>query len=172
MHLKVFSFTYVIELVDVVGEEVDDLARGGLSHGRAAETQSLEREKRRTPSGKDHKHSHPTPTGATRRSPTPSRRFTILLEEARASRSHPPTDLPVDHVTHGHSDLHARPLDVVEVEVVEQEQADGAQRHDGGVAQRLVERRHVQRVVALKVLDHLAQDEGLDHFDDLLRNGG
>ncbi|TNN61502.1 hypothetical protein EYF80_028247 [Liparis tanakae] len=113
-------------------------------------------------------HRRPTTTAACR---GPTHRKCRKME-ARASRSHPPTDLPVDHVTHGHSDLHARPLDVVEVEVVEQGQPDGAQRHGGGVAQRLVERRHVQRVVALKVLDHLAQDERLDHFDDLLRNGG
>lgn len=31
----------------------------------------------------------------------------------------PPTDLLVDHVTHGHSDLHACSLDMEEVEVME-----------------------------------------------------
>ena len=36
------KFTYIIKLVDVIGQEVDDLARGGLSHGVVIETQSLE----------------------------------------------------------------------------------------------------------------------------------
>lgn len=31
--LKVYSFTYIVKPVDIIGEEVDDLARGGLPHG-------------------------------------------------------------------------------------------------------------------------------------------
>lgn len=51
---------------------------------------------------------------------------------------HLPTDLLIDHVTHGHSDLHACSLDVVEVEVMEQCQADGADRQSSCVAEGLV----------------------------------
>lgn len=49
-----------------------------------------------------------------------------------------PADLLVNHVTHGHSDLHARSLDVVEVEMMEQRQADGADRQGSCVAEGLV----------------------------------
>lgn len=79
-----------------------------------------------------------------------------------------PTDLLVDHVTHGHSDLHACPLHVVEVEVMQQCQADGADGQTGGVSEGLVQSRHVVWVVTLKVLNYLPQDDWLDHFNDLL----
>ncbi|KAJ4924253.1 hypothetical protein JOQ06_000493 [Pogonophryne albipinna] len=59
--------------------------------------------------------------------------------------------LHLDHVTHGHSDLHACPLDVVEVEVMEQGESDGADGEAGRVAQSLVQSRHVFWVVVLKV---------------------
>ena len=80
----------------------------------------------------------------------------------------PPTDLFVDHVTHGHSDLHACPLDVVEVEVMEQGESDGADGEAGRVAQSLVQSRHVFWVVGLKVNNHLPQEHRLDHLDDFL----
>lgn len=46
-----FNSTYIIKLVDVIGKEVDNLARGGLSHGWTAETQSLETDR-------NHHHHH------------------------------------------------------------------------------------------------------------------
>lgn len=36
------SFRYLVELVDVIGKQVNNLACGGLSHGGAAETESLQ----------------------------------------------------------------------------------------------------------------------------------
>lgn len=82
---------------------------------------------------------------------------------------HPsPADLLVDHVTHGHPDLHARPLDVVKVEVVEYRQADGAEGHPGCVAQRLVKRRLVVRVIIFEEADDLTQDDRLHYFNGLL----
>lgn len=71
-------------------------------------------------------------------------------------------------MTHCHSDLHAGSLDVVEVEVVDQRQADGADGHGGRVAESLVQSFRVVWVVILKVHNHLPQDDRLDHFNDLL----
>lgn len=74
----------------------------------------------------------------------------------------------VDHVTHGHSDLHACSLDVVEVEVMEQRQADGADRQRCCIAKGFVQGCLVVWIVILKVTNHLPQDDRLNHFNDLL----
>lgn len=79
------------------------------------------------------------------------------------------THLLVDHVTHGHSDLHACSLNVEEVEVMEHRQANGAQTHPSCVAQSLVQSRHVFWVVILEEHNNLPQEDWLDHFEDFLR---
>lgn len=79
-----------------------------------------------------------------------------------------PTHLLIDHVTHGHPDLHACPLDVVEVEVMEHHEAQGAKRQARCIAQTFVQSIHVIRIVTFKVSDHLPQENGLDHFYNFL----
>lgn len=37
------------------------------------------------------------------------------------------TDLPIDHMAHGHTNLHACPLDMVEIEMMKNGQADSGQ---------------------------------------------
>lgn len=81
---------------------------------------------------------------------------------------HAITDLLVYHVADGHADLHAGPLDVVEVEVVEDGQSHGGQGDAGGTAVGLLGRSHVAGVVALKVLDDLAEEQRLNDLDGLL----
>lgn len=68
----------------------------------------------------------------------------------------------------GHTDLHAGPLDVVEVEVVEDGQGHGGQRDAGSAAVGLAGRGHVAGVVALKVLDDLTEEQRLNNLDSLL----
>lgn len=77
-------------------------------------------------------------------------------------------DLLVDHVAHCHSDLHACSLHMVEVEVMEQRQANGADGQGGRVAESLVQSFLILWVIILKVHNHLPQDDRLDHFNDLL----
>ena len=97
------------------------------------------------------------------------RRSKVFVEQTHSSElSCLSADLPVDHVTHGHSDLHACSLDVVEVEVMEYRQADGAHRQCSCIAQGLIQSLVVIWVVTLKVLNHLPQDDGLDDFNDFL----
>lgn len=79
-----------------------------------------------------------------------------------------PTDLPVDHVTHGHSDLHARSLDMVEVEVVDNGQSYGGQRDTSSIATGLIQSIHVIWVKILKVLDHFSQEHWLGHLNHFL----
>lgn len=79
------------------------------------------------------------------------------------------THLHVDHVAHGHSDLHPGPLHIVEVEVMQERQADGANRQAGGVAERDVKGLMIARGVVLKVQNQLSQEDGLHHFNDFLR---
>lgn len=67
------------------------------------------------------------------------------------------TDLPVNHVAHGHADLHAGPLHMVEVEVVQDSQAHGGQRDAGSIAVGFIGRSCVGGVIVLKVLDYLPQ---------------
>lgn len=90
------------------------------------------------------------------------------IQEWLCVLSGPPTDLLVDHVTHGHSDLHACSLDMEEVEVMEQRQTDAAYRQGRGVAQAPVESSTVPWVVIFKVPNQQPQDDWLDHFNDFL----
>jgi len=76
--------------------------------------------------------------------------------------------LLVDHVTHGHSDLHACPLNVVEVEVMEHCQADGADGQASCISKRLVKRPLIGLPNNLEIPNHLPQENRLDNFNDLL----
>lgn len=71
-------------------------------------------------------------------------------------------------MANGHTDLHAGPLDVVEVEVVEDGQGHGGQGDTSSAAVGLLGRSHVAGVVALKVLDDLTKKQRLDDLDGLL----
>lgn len=77
--------------------------------------------------------------------------------------------LHVYHVAHGDSDLHPGPLDIVEVEVMKNCQAEGANRQSGGIAESGVKGIMISRVVALKVQNQLAQEDWLHHFNDFLK---
>lgn len=149
---KKADFRYLVKLVDVVGEQVNNLARGGLSHGGAAEAQSLQ-----TNMSLHH---------GSRRSwfQTLDRSVKICLHIFPA----PLTHLHVYHVAHGNSDLHAGPLHIVEVEVMKKRQADGADRQTGGIAESDVKGLLISRVIVLKVQNQLAQENWLHHFNDLL----
>lgn len=68
----------------------------------------------------------------------------------------------------GNADLHAGPLDVVEVEVVQDGQSDGGQGDASGAAVGLVDRSNVAGGVALKVLDDFAEEQRLNDLDGLL----
>lgn len=68
----------------------------------------------------------------------------------------------------GHTDLHAGPLDVVEVEVVEDGQGHGGQGDASSAAVGLAGRIHVSGVVALKVLDDPTKEQWLNDLDGLL----
>lgn len=74
-------------------------------------------------------------------------------------------------MTHGHSDLHAWPLDIVEVEVMEHHKAQGATRQACCIAQSFVQSIHVLRIITFKVSDHLPQENGLDNFNNFLDEG-
>lgn len=63
------------------------------------------------------------------------------------------TDLPIDHVAHGHADLHAYSLNMVEVEMMKHGQDDGWQGDACSVAVGLMDCSRVDGVISLKVLD-------------------
>lgn len=65
------------------------------------------------------------------------------------------TDLPIDHVTHGHTNLHASSLDVVEIEVMKDGEADGCQGDAYSIAVHLMHCSCVAVVITLKVLNYL-----------------
>ena len=77
-------------------------------------------------------------------------------------------DLLEHHVTQGHSDLTAHPLELVEVVVMQHRQDDGEHRQTRCVAEGVVKSPAVVWVVKFKVLNHLPQEDGLAHFDGLL----
>lgn len=81
-----------------------------------------------------------------------------------------PTHLLINNMTHCHSDLHARPLNVVEVQVMEHRQPDGADGQPSCIAERLVESPLIIWIITFKVPNHLPQDDRLDHFNHLLLN--
>lgn len=54
-------FSYLIKPVDIVGEEVDYLTCGGLSHGWTAQTQCLQKEKHKTKATPSAKFNPPSP---------------------------------------------------------------------------------------------------------------
>lgn len=78
------------------------------------------------------------------------------------------TNLLVHHVADGHADFHADPLDVVEVEVVKDGQGHGGQGDASGATVGLAGCVCVARVVALKVLDDLPEEQRLNDLHDLL----
>ena len=78
------------------------------------------------------------------------------------------TDLPVYHVTHGHSDPHARSLDVVVVQMLEDIQSKAGEGHGSSVNIHHGETLLVVRVVILKVLDYFPQKKWLEHSNGLL----
>lgn len=87
---------YLVEPVDVVGQQVHDLSGGRLGEGFAVQTKSLGK-------NKEVRRQHPT------------RRRDVTSGWRGGGGGH----LPIDHVAQGHADLHPDPLDVVEVEVME-----------------------------------------------------
>lgn len=87
---------------------------------------------------------------------------------AHAVDMYPVTDLLVYHVADGHTDFHADPLDVVEVEVVQDGQGHGGQGDASSAAVGLVGRGCITGVVALKVLDDLPEEQRLNDLHHLL----
>lgn len=82
------------------------------------------------------------------------------------------TDLLIDHVTHGHSNLHACPLDVVEIEMVKHSQESGGQRNACSIAIGLIDCRLVVGVITLKELYQLPKQQWLNDFDGFLMENG
>lgn len=76
---------------------------------------------------------------------------TLFCDNQVRTFNHPPTHLPIDHVTHGHSYLHPGSLDVVEVEVMEHRQTNGAKRHGSCIAESHVKSPLIVWVVVFKV---------------------
>lgn len=65
------------------------------------------------------------------------------------------TDLPIDHVTHGHTNLHAYSLDMVEIEMMKDGKGDGRQGDARSVTVGLIHCSRVGGVITLKVLNYL-----------------
>ncbi len=80
------------------------------------------------------------------------------------------TDLRVNHVTNSHSDLHARSLDVIVVEVLENAQAEGREGHRRSVTIHHDKTSLVIWIIILKVLDYFPEKQRLDHFNYFLND--
>lgn len=66
------------------------------------------------------------------------------------------TDLPIDHVAHGHTNLHAHSLDVVEIEMMKNRQTDAGQGDARSGSVGLMDRSCVVGAVfSLKVLNYV-----------------
>lgn len=78
------------------------------------------------------------------------------------------TDLPVDHVTHSHSNPHACSLDMIVVEMLEDSQSKRGDGHRSSVNIRHAKTSLIIGVTILKEKDYLPQKKWLDHFDCLL----
>lgn len=60
-------------------------------------------------------------------------------------------------MAHGHANLHPGPLDVIEVEMMEDSEADGGQGNARSIDVGLIDCSCVGGVVTLKVLDYLPE---------------
>lgn len=65
------------------------------------------------------------------------------------------TDLPINHVAHGHTNLHAGSLDIVEIEMMKDNHANGGKRDTCSIAVGLIDCSCVGGVITLKVLNYL-----------------
>lgn len=79
-----------------------------------------------------------------------------------------PTNLSIDHVAHGHTDLHPSSLDVVEIQMMKNGQAESWQWDGRSIAVGLIARRCVSWVITLKVLNYLPKKHRLNNFEDFL----
>lgn len=77
--------------------------------------------------------------------------------------------LAIDHVAQGHADLHPHPLDVVEIEVMEDGEGEGRQGDARGVHVGMVDLSRAAGAVALEKPDDLPEQHRLNDLDDFLK---
>lgn len=79
------------------------------------------------------------------------------------------THLPIDHVAHGHTNLHACSLDVVEIEVMKDGEANGCQGDAQSEAVGLKDCSCAAGLIILKELNYLPEQHRLNDFDNFLK---
>lgn len=144
---NIFSDNHLVKFVDVIGQQVDNLSCGGFGKCFAVETKSLCRTKALNQVQRN--------TGT-------------WAEDDVYTRVSFPTNLSIDHVAHGHTDLHPSSLDVVEIQMMKNSQAESWQWDACSIDVGLIDRSCVSGVITLKVLDYLPKKHWLNNFEDFL----